>query len=187
MDGTAVAERPAGGKHDLSDLQLTPEERGEEAAERERALGGSEEAIDFARQNAMKAAQERLEAEAEPQDGKAAELAQEAGEPVGEMPPAEPQDTMVPPDKLMVSGTAKGSHRKWNGKAPGMVILNVKGMKIEVPEGEFKCGERLFFSGEAVIVSEGKKDKLDPETKSVTDAVQEHSAVVLDFELRDDE
>jgi hypothetical protein len=184
MDGTAVAERPVRDKTDLTDLNLTPEELGEEAAERERVLGGSDEAIAFARQNATKAAQDRLEAE---EQEKVVELKAEAGEPVGDMPPGEPRDTMIPPDKLMVSGTAKGSHRKWNGKAPGMVILNVKGMKIEVPDGEFKKGERLFFSGEAVIVSEGVKDKLDKDTKSVVDAVQEHSAVVLDFELRDDE
>lgn len=186
MAGTAVAERPTGGKHDLSDLQLTPEEQGEEAADRERSLGGSDEAIDFARQTAVKAAQTALEAEDGSGDGKADELKENAGEPVGEMPPAEPQDAMVPPDKLMVSGTAKGSHRKWNGKAPSTVLLNIKGMKIEVPEGEFKKGERLFFSGEAVIISEGAKDKLDKDTKSVVDAVQEHSAVVLDFELRDE-
>jgi hypothetical protein len=176
MDGTATTERPLGaGK--LEDLVLSPEELAEEAAERERELGGAPEAVQAARERALSEAQSAL-------DGKAEELREEAGEPVGEMPPGEPEDVMVPPDRLMVSGTAQGSKRKWNGKTPGQVLLKVGGMKIEVPEGDFKKGERIRFEGEAVIVSEGAEDKLDKDTKTPVEAVQTHKAVVLDFELR---
>jgi hypothetical protein len=177
MDGTAVVDRG-----DLSDLQLSPEEKGEEAADRERGLGGSPEAIEEARQRALAEAQQALDDE----DRKAQELRQEAGEPVGNMPPGDPEDVTVPPDKLMVSGTAQGSKRRWNGKAPGSVVLKLKVADIEVAEGEFKKGDRIRFEGEAVIVSEGVKDKLDKDTKTPVEAVQEHAAVVLDFELRDE-
>jgi hypothetical protein len=191
MDGTATVERHE--KGDLSDLELSPEEAATEAAEaaaaRERELGAADEAVQTAYQRTYDAtlAQAALDAEdAAAGDGKADELRGEAGEPVGEMPAGEPESTVVPPDKLIVSGTAQGSRRKWNGKAPGKVILNVKAMKIEVPDGEFKKGERILFAGEALVVSEGVKDKLDKDTKAPVEAVQEHAAVVLDFELRDE-
>lgn len=198
MSESAVAERPAGAG--LDDLALSPAEQGEEArregltaeeriaedglreqlevmtveeiadaaAEKEQALGGSAEAVEYARAQALKSA---AAAQAELDESKP-------------MEETRPMDVMVPPDKLMVSGTAKGSH-KWNGKAPTQTFLMVKGMKIEVPEGEFKAGERLMFKGELLVYSEGKEDVLDKDTKAAVDAVQAHKAVVLDFELTD--
>lgn len=185
MDGTAVAERPAGAG-ELEDLQLSPAELAEEAAERVRSEGGTPGAIEEARQQALAEAQHALDAEGIDDPSKRAELEGEAGHPVGEMPAGEPESTVVPPDRLMVSGTAQGSKRKWNGKAPSMVLLKVGSMTIEVPEGEFKKGERIFFRGEGVIVSEGAEDKLDKDTKTPVEAVQTHKAVVLDFELTDE-
>jgi len=170
----------------LDDLQLSPEELAEEAAERVRAGGGTPGAVEGARQQALAEAQAELDQEGGGEPSRREELEKEAGPPVGDMPPGEPDDQSVAPETLQVSGTAQGSRRKWNGKAPGTVLLNVKAMKIEVPEGEFKKGERIFFAGEAVITSEGVKDKLDKDTKTAVEAVQEHAAVVLDFELRDE-
>lgn len=173
---------------------MTVEEIADAAAEKEQALGGSDEAVEYARSQALKSAEavagsmaDAAAAQAAPDESpsKTKELQENAGEAVGEMPPGEPEDVMVPPDTLMVSGTAKGSHRKWNGKAPTETFLNLKGVKIEVPEGEFKKGERIRFSGEMVVVSEGAKDKLDKDTKQVVDSKQLHDAIVIDFELED--
>lgn len=115
-------------------------------------------------------------------DDKAEELRSEAGEPVGPMPPNDPEEMRIPPDQIVVAGTAAGSKHKWDGKQPGTTILSLKGFKVEV-DGAFKKGERIKFGGEAVVKRESCDDKLDPTTKQVVEAKVEYTAVVLDFEL----
>jgi hypothetical protein len=111
----------------------------------------------------------------------AEEVRENAGEPVGEMPAGEPEELRIPPDQIVVRHFV-GSKRKWAGKAPGTTVLALKGMKVMV-DGAFQKGERIRFSGEAVVISEAAKDKLDKHTKTVSESVQTHDAVVLDFEL----
>lgn len=173
----------------LGDLKLSPEELAEEAAEAaasaERELGAVPEAVQAVYDETYaRVLGEAQQAELDGSPSKADELREHAGEAVGEMPAGAPQSTDVPPETLAVSGPSSGK-RKWSGKAPGMVVLNVKAMKIEVPEGDFKKGERFVFEGEAVVTSEGVKDKLDKDTKTAVEAVQTHDAVVLDFALTD--
>ncbi|HEY4451037.1 MAG TPA: hypothetical protein VGN13_05535 [Solirubrobacteraceae bacterium] len=183
MDGTATVERPAISKvndegHD--DLRLSPEELATEAAEaaatRERELGAAGEEVDAAYKRAYEATLEQVALDAETAAGDDDDDDDDAGE--------QEAPVMVPPDRLVVSGPSKASPGKWSGKAPGTMVLSVKGVKVEVSDGEFRKGDRLQFSGEAVVVSEGVKDKLDKDTKQPVEAVQEIGAVVLDWEIR---
>jgi hypothetical protein len=156
-----VAQRDLG---PLEDLTLSQEElateAGETAAARERELGGAQEAVE--------AAYERAHAET-------LAAAQAALADV-------PEEPAAVPDALTISGPVD-EKRHWNGKAPTETVLRLKAAPMHVREGGFRKGERLSFRGEAVVVSEGVKDKLDKETMSPVEAVQEHTAVILDIEL----
>jgi hypothetical protein len=147
----------------LGDLALSPQEAGEEAAEAARARGLSEEEVQAARAAAETAARERAEA---------AETSVASGDP-------EP-----PPHEIVVRGRAEAGP-KWSGKRPGVCILKLTGGKFAV-EGGFRKGERFTFRGEAVVISEGARDRLDRETMIAVDSVQEHEARVLDFDLVDE-
>lgn len=125
-------------------------------------------------------AQAQAELDAEDGGSRLAGLEAEAGPAVGEMPPSAREDAPVPPDKIFVVGTQQTGARKWAGKVPGSVVIALKGLKFEV-DGSFKKGDRFKFEGEALVISEGAKDKLDKETRTVSEAVQMHDAIVLDF------
>lgn len=135
----------------------------------EREENESEEA--FARR--VQAEAERAEALA---DTGTAEQSQIPGSPRKEG--GEP-DMVIPPDQILVRHEPAAGARQ---KTAGITILNVKGVKVQV-EGGFRRGERIKFSGEAVIVKEETTDKLDKSTRSVAEAVQTFAATVLDFEL----
>lgn len=155
------------GENPLGDLELSPEEAGEEAADAARKEGLEELDVERARLDAEEAARERLEqAEAPEVDG--------SGE-----------DAEPPPHQIIVRGAA-GSRPKWAGKQPGMTILKLTGGKFAV-DGGFRKGERIKFEGEALVISEGSRDRLDKETMTVSDSVQEHEAKILDFDLLGEE
>ena len=154
---------PQAGQAALEDLQLSPEEAGEEAAERARALGEDEDHVAAQRELAMASALEHQE------------LA--AGERVPE------PELHIPPDQIVLRVTAKAAP-KFAGKQPGTTILSLKGVKFAV-DGGFRKGETIKFTGSALVISEGARDRLDKETQMVSDSVQEHQAVVLDLELLD--
>jgi hypothetical protein len=162
---------PSLGAGDLNDLTLSQEElaneAGEAAAAHEREMGGDAEA--------QRVAYDRAHAEvlATAQAAAASTPEPEPEEEVGPAPAVQ---------ELVVSGPAERK-RKWHGKAPTSVTLKLKGATVTVAEGEFHKGERLQFTGEAVVISEGVKDTLDKDTQQPVEAVQEHTAVVLDFEL----
>lgn len=141
---------------------------------------------------AARAAQAELDAEDAPAEEPAgeapspanpeqvAELEQEAGKAVGDMPPKEPETAVVPPDRIVLRHET--SAPKWAGKQPGRCVITLKEVKFEI-DGGFRAGERFRFAGEALVTFEGKRDKLDKDTKTPVEAVQVHEAVVLDFEL----
>jgi len=164
---TAIAE----GDDPLADLRLTPDEAAEEAAERARTEGLDDEEVARQREEAFGRAQAALDAEG------GSEPERRAGE------PQEPEEGHVPPDQIVLRGKASGSP-KFAGKQPGTTILSLKGVKFAV-DGGFRKGERIRFSGEALVISEGAKDRLDKETLTAVESVQEHQAIVLDLELED--
>lgn len=117
-------------------------------------------------------------------NSKASELKGEAGEPVGEMPPGEPQDTSLPPVELVVTGDGQLAMKVPKGtKNPDTTKLKLKVPTIVVAEGGFKRGQRVKFHGELVIVEEGTKDVLDKSTKVATEAVAGFKGEVLDLVL----
>lgn len=136
------------------------------------------------RQEALAASQEALDAEDGPGDGKAEELKSEAGEPVGEMPPADPESTEVAPEEIIVAGTCKLGELKVGGKKPASAVLKLKLGTLKV-EGAYRKGEKLTVTVDAVVVGEGAVDVLDPKTKQVTESVQEHRAVALDVKVKE--
>jgi hypothetical protein len=160
-----VAQKELG---ELEDLKLSREElaneAGEAAAARERELGGSVEAVAIAYQRAH---DELLASAEQALNG------------------TEPESPGPVPDELMVSGRTT-ERKRWSGKAPTATVLKLKAAPMKVREGGYRKGERLTLTCQAVVISEGVKDKLDKETMAAVEAVQEHTAVVLDIELADE-
>lgn len=151
------------------DLLLSPEEKAQEAAEaaanRERGLGGSTEALDDVYGKTY-----------------AEVLASEQAKTTDPEPEAEQE---LPPESLTVTGTQE-KPGKVDGKQPTEVYLVVKGVKIEVPDGSFKKGERMSFTGEMVVFERKDRDRLDPHTKTPTDCAQSFTCEVIDFKLDED-
>jgi hypothetical protein len=168
-----ITRDPSLGAGELSDLTLSQEElaneAGETAATRERELGGDREA--------QQIAYDRAHAEV------LATAQAAAAESQGE-PEPEPEAPGPAVQEIVVKGPAERK-RKWHGKAPTSVKLTLKGRSVDVSDGEFHKGTEFFFRGRARVISEGAKDTLDKDTDAPVEAVQEHLAVVLDFELEE--
>ncbi len=85
------------------------------------------------------------------------------------------------PQELAVAGTQEALF-DMGGKKPGTATLTLSIPAVQMLGGQgFKKGDRFEFSGVAQVVAVGQKDKLDKETKIVTESVQVHQAVVVDL------
>lgn len=116
---------------------------------------------------------------AEGEGGDPRELEAEAGPAVGAMPPADPDETQLPPERVVVVGRTKGR----TAKAPTRIELALKACVVEVEGGVFTRGEKLSATVEMVVVEEKTTDKLDKDTRAAADSTQRFSAAALDFKL----
>jgi hypothetical protein len=111
------------------------------------------------------------------------ELRKEAGEPVGEMPAKTPADPLPPEvDKIVVDGTAQLDIFSLGGKLPTRATIALTGGSVGIVAGQaFEKGDRIRFSGEAIVNDVGQKDIEDGKTGIVVDCVQRHKARVVDL------
>lgn len=131
------------------------------------------------REESERAARERAEAE-----GKAEELRQEAGEPVGEMPPNAPDGAPPEPEEVVIDGPDQLSIFDLGGKQPTRSSMRLTGGKVRIQDGEaFKKGRRVRFSGEAVVYEVAQRDDTDSKTGQVVDAEQVHKARIVDLRV----
>lgn len=117
-------------------------------------------------------------------DGKAEELKSEAGEPVGEMPPAESDGGQPEVDEIVLQGTSQLELFEMGGKKATRATIKFAGGKVKIEKGQgFKKGERIKFSGEAIVNEVGQKDEHDPQTGQVVDCEQRHGARIVDLSV----
>ena len=111
------------------------------------------------------------------------ELRNEAGEPVGEMPAKPPADPLPPQvDEILVDGTTQLELFKLGGKEPTGATIKFTGGKVKLVSGNaFNKGDRIKFSGEAVVNFVGQKDAHDNATGVVVDCEQRHEARIVDL------
>jgi hypothetical protein len=113
---------------------------------------------------------EALEAEAGPSTG---EMQKEPGD----APPAPDVDTIV------IDGGAQLDMFDLGGKRATSAVLNLKG-KAEVRAGQgYQKGERIKFSGEAIVREAKHTDKTDKSTAQVVDCVATYGADILDLTI----
>lgn len=116
------------------------------------------------------------------------EMRENAGEPVGEMPPQPPQDTSPPIDELRLPGTAQLGFFDAGGKKPGSASLRLTGGKVSLVDGQaFKKGETIVLQIVAVVDSVKLQDKKDSATGMVVSCEQQHTARVSDIRIVEDE
>jgi hypothetical protein len=113
------------------------------------------------------------------------ELEAEAGEAVGAMPPDAPDaPAPVDPDEIVVDGTSQLSMFDLGGKQASRATIKFTGGKVGLVAGEaYRKGDRIRFSGEAVVNSVGQKDEHDPKTSQVVDCEQRHEARIVDLQV----
>lgn len=116
--------------------------------------------------------------------GKAAELKKEGGEPVGKMPDKEPEKTEPEVDEIVLDGSTQLELFDVGGKKATRATIKFTGGKVKLSAGKgFKKGERIKFTGEAIVNEVGQKDEHDPQTSQVVDCEQRHSARIVDLSV----
>lgn len=119
------------------------------------------------------------------QSGNAEAIRENAGEPVGPMPPEKPRDEPAPPiEELRVDGTTQLGMFDAGGKRPGAGTLSLTGGKVTVGDGKgFKKGETIVLEVVAVVREVAQKDKVDKDTGIVTECAQKHVAQITDVRI----
>jgi hypothetical protein len=81
-------------------------------------------------------------------------------------------------EQIRVDGTTQVAI-DFGGKQPATCTLTIGG--TAVVDGFFRKGDRIRGTFEAVVNGAGSKDKIDKQTGIVTEAVQTHTARVVDL------
>lgn len=115
-------------------------------------------------------------------DGKAAELKENAGEPVGDMPAQTPESPQPDVDKIVVEGSMQlDIFSALGGKMPTEAVLGFKG-KAEI-DGAYLKGERIKGTFEAIVRADNTVDKVDPKTGQVVSCKVTQTAELLDLQI----
>ncbi len=96
------------------------------------------------------------------------------------------REPVAPPDvdEIKVDGTTQLELFKLGGKLPTSATIKLTGGKVALVEGEaFNKGDRIRFSGEAVVNDVGQKDAHDPKTGQVVNCEQRHEARIVDLRV----
>lgn len=118
-------------------------------------------------------------------DRRLEEFKEEAGEFVGEMPQAPPDNTSPPLDDLRVDGTAQLGLFHSGGKKPTSASIRLSGGKVGLLDGKaYQKGDVIHFEGTAVVDEVGQKDKADPKTGIVVSCEQKHVARITDLTVK---
>ena len=113
---------------------------------------------------------------------KAAEVRSEAGEPTGEMQDERKPAPMPDVDQIIVDGTTQLSMFKLGGKEPNGASITLAGGACALArDTAFNKGERIRFSGEAIVRKVAQKDSADPKTGQVVSCEQQHTATIVDL------
>lgn len=111
------------------------------------------------------------------------ELRQEAGEPVGPMPPETPAEPLAP-EELQVSGTVQLSMFNLGGKLPTGASISFIGGKTKIASGTaFKKGELLKVSGVVRVTASGQVDTIDKATGTAVSCEHQFKARWVDIEV----
>lgn len=130
----------------------------------------------------------RIEAEALRSDAEAklSKFREEAGEAVGAMPPANnlpPEDPDPDPEVIVVAGI-KMDYPNMGGKSPTRAMLTLVDPKALLQDGTgFLKGQRIKFSGEAIVNHVSQKDHRDAASGIVASAEQQHRAQIVDLRV----
>lgn len=118
-----------------------------------------------------------------------AEFKEEAGEPVGPMPPRDrPAENLPPPEDLRVDGTTQLGLFNAGGKKPQTATLKLAGGKIALVDGRaFRKGDTIQFEATAVVREVAQRDKPDAQTGIVVSAEQRHVAYITDLRILADD
>jgi hypothetical protein len=85
-------------------------------------------------------------------------------------------------DRIIVDGTAQLSMFNLGGKEPNSASITLAGGKHELVDGTaYNKGERIRFSGEAIVRTVAQRDSADPKTGQVVSCEQQHTAVIVDL------
>lgn len=140
---------------------------------------GDAEGADIARveADALRREADDLRAKLAAEPTNAEKLKEEAGEPVGDMPPADPEPEHEPLAEDIIVAGLEMEPIDCGGKKPTAATLKLTGGSVKLMNGTyFKKGTRIRFEGWAVVNDVGVKDTHDTATQQVTDATQQHSA-----------
>lgn len=96
--------------------------------------------------------------------------------------PKEPATPLPDVDQIIVDGTTQLSIFKLGGKEPNSASITLAGGKHELAQGTaYNKGERIRFSGEAIVRKVAQKDSADPKTGQVVSCEQQHTATIVDL------
>ncbi len=97
---------------------------------------------------------------------------------------APPPERGPDPDEIIVDGTTQLAMFDMGGKQASHATIKFTGGKVKLVAGEaFRKGERIRFSGEAVVNVLVQKDEHDPKTGQVVDCEQRHEARIIDLQV----
>lgn len=117
-------------------------------------------------------------------DSKLAAFREEAGEAVGAMPPSEPERFVEPDPETIVVAGVEMEYPDMGGKSPTRATLTLVDPKALLRDGTgFTKGQRIRFSGEAVVNFVGQKDEHDSASGIVAGAEQQHKARIVDLRI----
>lgn len=113
------------------------------------------------------------------------EFEEEAGQAVGEMPPAPPVDPPAPPlEEMRVDGTTQLGMFDSGGKKPTSSSIRLTGGKVELVDGKaFRKGDVVRLEVVAIVREVAQRDKPDRQTGIVVDCQQKHIAEITDVRL----
>ena len=103
----------------------------------------------------------------------------------GRRPPKEPEaPAPVDPDEIVVEGTSQLELFEFGGKKATRATIKFTGGKVKLVAGEaFRKGDRIRFSGEAIVNDVGQHDEHDAQTGQVVDCEQRHAARIVDLQV----
>lgn len=87
-------------------------------------------------------------------------------------------------EEILLDGTTELTLFDVGGKQPTRATIKFTGGKVKLVHGQaFKKGDRIRFSGEAIVNVLAQKDEHDPKTGQVVDCEQRHEARIVDLRL----
>jgi hypothetical protein len=85
-------------------------------------------------------------------------------------------------EEIRVDGTTQLGLIDFGGKQPQSATIRLQGGEYELLEGRaFRKGDVVHFTGTAIVLEVGARDKIDGKTGIVVSAKQRHAARITDL------